>query len=87
MSTDRFARIEVTTIEALADLPVNAVFVDRIGVAWQVIQLGADWSHTKGHRDTRRNGFVQAGNHAHYEAKALARVLPVRVVDDGSAAQ
>lgn len=74
----------IETIEQLAALPMNSIFVDRIGLAWQVTALGADWSHTKGHSDTRRNGFVQAGNHVVYEAAALASTLPVRVVDDGA---
>lgn len=77
---------QIETVQQLRDLPRNVVLVDRIGVAWQVIELGADWSAHKGHGDTRRNGFVQAGNHVHFEADRLASVLPMRVVDSGEAA-
>lgn len=75
----------VENVEQLAELSVGAVLVDTIGLAYQVIQLGADWSAHKGERDTRRPGFVQAGNHVTYEVRQMVSVLPMRVVDDGHA--
>ncbi|GAA5154698.1 hypothetical protein GCM10023340_38690 [Nocardioides marinquilinus] len=79
--------VVITDVTDLGSLPINSVLVDRIGVAWQVVELGADWSYAKGQRDTRRPGFVQAGNHVRFEAAALVSVLPMRVVDDGRAVQ
>lgn len=76
------ARVE--TLDALADVAVHAVLVDRIGMAYQVVQLGSDTSFAKSGADTRRSGFVQAGNHVTYALYQMARVLPLRVVDDGS---
>lgn len=73
----------VTTLTELALVPVNSVLVDRIGCAWQVTSVGQDWSAHKGGRDTRRPGYVMAGNHVVYEVSQMVTVLPMRVVDQG----
>lgn len=75
---------KITSVDELLACANGAVLVDRIGVAWQVIELGADWSAHRGERDTRRAGFVQAGNHVTFEARQLASVLPMRLVDRGT---
>lgn len=74
---------EQATLDDLRAAPLNAVLVDRIGLAWQVTALGADTLWHKAGANTRRNGFVQAGNHMVYEVEAMAACLPMRLVDDG----
>lgn len=73
----------ITTTEALAALPLHAVLVDRLGLAYQVVQQGSDTSFAKSGADTRRNGFAQVGGFTIYTAEQMASALPVRVVDDG----
>ncbi len=77
---------ELTALDALGHVAVGTVLVDRIGLAWQVVELGANWSATKGGKDTRRAGFAMAGSHVTYELDQMASVLPIRIVDDGHAA-
>lgn len=74
----------IDSTEGLIRLPVNAILVDRIGCAYQVISGGSDWINYRGGIDSTRNLFMQAGTEVTYGAGALATVLPVRVVDSGA---
>lgn len=78
------AAVRVESLDDLARVPANTVLVDAIGLAYQAVTVGENWSSTRGHADTRRVAFVQAGNHVVYGAEQLLGMLPMRIVSDGS---